>query len=214
MTDKRTMHGCILGDQVAKRGFTLIELLVVIGIVAILSAILFPVAASVRSQSHRSVCASNIRQLTFALMMYARDNGDRLPPKAPQFDKVLWPPDGPQLSELLGPYSKNPRVFRCPCEGRAPEGAGSYLMHSAYVGQNMAHVWRVSDDWSYVFPKTWALCEDYPNHKPQTVIDRGKYKSQTTGYLFYTWFDGHALLRRMTYHESPPPPPPPPPPGP
>lgn len=54
--------------------FTLIELLVVIGIIAILMGILLPVFGRVCEQSRRTACASNLRQLTLAMVMYSREN--------------------------------------------------------------------------------------------------------------------------------------------
>jgi prepilin-type N-terminal cleavage/methylation domain-containing protein/prepilin-type processing-associated H-X9-DG protein len=56
-----------------KKGFTLIELLVVIAIIAILSAILFPVFAKARSEARRAACASNVKELAMASLLYAND---------------------------------------------------------------------------------------------------------------------------------------------
>jgi prepilin-type N-terminal cleavage/methylation domain-containing protein/prepilin-type processing-associated H-X9-DG protein len=54
--------------------FSLIELLVVIAIIAILIAILLPAFIRARQQSQQVVCASNIRQLALANLLYANDN--------------------------------------------------------------------------------------------------------------------------------------------
>ncbi len=56
------------------RGFTLIELLVVIAIIGILTAMVFPVFARAREVARRSVCISNLKQISLAIMMYADDN--------------------------------------------------------------------------------------------------------------------------------------------
>jgi prepilin-type N-terminal cleavage/methylation domain-containing protein len=62
-----------------KRGFTLIELLVVIAIIAILAAILFPVLAKAKIQAQATACKSNMRQIAYALTMYADDHNGCFP---------------------------------------------------------------------------------------------------------------------------------------
>ena len=62
------------------RGFTLIELLVVIAIIAILAAILFPVFARAREKARQSSCTSNLKQMGLAMLMYANDYDESLPP--------------------------------------------------------------------------------------------------------------------------------------
>lgn len=64
---------------VCKRGFTLIELLVVIGIIAVLSAILFPVFAQVREKARQTMCISNENQLSMGMQLYTEDNDDTYP---------------------------------------------------------------------------------------------------------------------------------------
>src|SRR5438093_363400 len=60
-------------------GFTLIELLVVIAIIAILAALLLPALSQARESARAAACASNLRQLSVAVHLYAGDFEERLP---------------------------------------------------------------------------------------------------------------------------------------
>lgn len=59
--------------------FTLVELLVVLGIVVILTALLMPGLKTVREAANRLSCASNLRQLGYAITNYATDNAEYMP---------------------------------------------------------------------------------------------------------------------------------------
>ncbi len=65
----------------AKRrgGFTLVEILVVLGIIALLSALIFPVFSQARERGRRTVCTSILTDFGRAFHLYAQDYDGLLP---------------------------------------------------------------------------------------------------------------------------------------
>lgn len=111
------------------RGFTLIELLCVLSLIAILSAMLFPVFAQVRGAARKTVCASNLRQLGVAVAMYAHDYDDHYPIGSDMPERYTYIGLGdpstqqlkslktmPLLRDILSPYTKSHDIWHCPSD--------------------------------------------------------------------------------------------------
>ncbi len=119
-------------------GFTLIDILVSIAVIALLIGIMLPSLSQVREMSRRVLCASNVRQIGFGLLMYADANKDFLAPTIHvrgasndnsslsargdtmtirvDADTVgLWGQPWDGIGRLyLGEYLRAPKIFYCP----------------------------------------------------------------------------------------------------
>jgi type II secretory pathway pseudopilin PulG len=104
--------------------------MVVLAITSILTALLFPGMRAARDSAHRLMCASNMRQLGTAMILYAHDNRERLPhselaARGQRLDQMAFNassesfPDRKELDGLgklflFDKYCDSPKCLYCP----------------------------------------------------------------------------------------------------
>lgn len=121
----------------SRTAFTLIELLVVIAVIAILAALLLPALSSAKERARRTHCASSLRQIVLAALMYADEQEDRFPAQLGDGLPVLAVGgDGRNYYDLLMPYANSPRVWLCPSAQSSPGGLMAFHMNGLIITTN------------------------------------------------------------------------------
>jgi prepilin-type processing-associated H-X9-DG protein len=148
--------------------------LVVIAVIALLLALLLPALRLAQDQAVAIICVNNLRQLAIAWFTYTSENDDEIvnghvPGNANFPREVLWcePPQNaagnytgnirPGLVEdklrgiakgLLYPYTKDPKVYHCPGDGRIdiPEQLAyrSYSVAGGANGEGWANSYKIA----------------------------------------------------------------------
>jgi prepilin-type N-terminal cleavage/methylation domain-containing protein len=114
-------------------GFTLVELLVVIAIIAVLASLLLPALARAKQRSQRTACASNLKQIGVAFLLYLNDNGDRFPDQRDLKNTLpggfrpwtSWPPSDPRAGwgpSVLQSYGARDTIWACAAAPNTPAG--------------------------------------------------------------------------------------------
>jgi len=153
---------------VTLRAFTLIELLVVIAIIAILAAILFPVFAQAREAARKAACASNLKQVGTAWIMYIQDYDEKIAQANPPPDWGHCPtmPGRSQFGgwegNLIAPYIKNTQVFKCP-------SSPGFTVNN---GCTTVNYWLISYAYNYVSMETWSCVPPAAVGKSLAAIER------------------------------------------
>jgi prepilin-type N-terminal cleavage/methylation domain-containing protein len=98
-----------------RKGFTLIEMLVAISIFIILLAMIVPSMQKARFSAQCLTCASNLKQLSTALQIYANDNRSYFPRFDPKMSTGRNCNEvGPGFYEEVSKYWVSDKIIYCP----------------------------------------------------------------------------------------------------
>ncbi|MBA3725041.1 MAG: type II secretion system protein [Armatimonadetes bacterium] len=138
-----------------RTGFTLIELLIAVGIIAILVAIMMPVAASATRAAKRSACTQNLRQIGVALRIYRDENDTRMPER---------------LSSLAPTHVSDNRLFLCPMDRMRGQHDGTpRLEGNTYLETGVSYTWVPN----------WSKAHEWGWWNPWPESGEGKWGDQT-----------------------------------
>jgi prepilin-type N-terminal cleavage/methylation domain-containing protein len=133
--------------------FTLIELLVVIAIISILAAMLLPVLGSAKESAQRTACKNNMHQAILAIIMYADDNLQNLPPCRDNDDQSHLIRIANTAFTNLVFYSGNSNILLCPNfrfgKFNPYDSEWGYLIGYNYCGDVN------TNSWNYISPDAW-----------------------------------------------------------
>ena len=131
-------------------GFSLPELLVVMTTITTLMAIMLPSLGRAREQAYRTACANNLRQLGFALKMYAMVNDGRYP-----VEELCGNPQSVLTESLFPHYVSHRDIFYCPSAAELEP----YAQSDEYGGPGGDSVINTDENWkrSYITYKYFSV---------------------------------------------------------
>jgi len=173
--------------------FTLIELLVVVAIIAILLAMMLPTLGRARTAGYKTLCASNLRQVSLAFGMYLGDHNGVYPAGDDTAATAVggpWVWMGRGFRPLLMPYivrdidKDNPSVLWCPADPSDPiEWERTSYGYSMSFYHSLEQINQMTDK---------ACC--YSNPVPETAVTSSGVAWPARKILAGEWLSNHQTL--------------------
>lgn len=150
-------------------GFTLVEMLVVIAILALLAGLIFPAATNGVERARTMKCASQLREISSAALMYAADHNGTLPPHRREGRGALGQQilirEGyldPYYFQGWGPYSHIRYAgHSCPKWGEIEGEPATYVQTAGY---------SINGSLSYTEKADGSISEDNDNYTPKKIF--------------------------------------------
>jgi prepilin-type processing-associated H-X9-DG protein len=145
-------------------------------ILPVMAAMLLPALAKAKQRAQAINCMNNVKQLNLALIMYASDHGDRLPP-------------ADQWCDLIRPYTGgSTAMFHCPAQ---PPGRCSYALNASLAGDQLPGQVRTTLVLLYGSAEGWNQ-----SGNPADALPHEHGKAFTVGFA-----DGHVeIMRPQSFH--------------
>jgi len=147
-----------------RRGPTVVSVLVVVGIIALLISIVLPGMCRAREQANRVKCASNMKQIGLAAVMWAQAHGGKFPD---------------DLDAILTDEDLAPAVFNCPtspdspAQGETPE----HLLEDLHKPGHLSYVYIGKGLTTDSPPDTVLLYELARNHSDGDMSVSGQFRT-------------------------------------
>ena len=122
----------------AVKGFSLVELMITLGLMTVLTVMMFGFGSASHQRSQKKLCADNLQKIYLALQIYANDFKGALPQNtnAVTSEEVL--------DELVPKYTADTSIFICPGgrDAQIPSGeplTQNKISYAYYMGSRLAN---------------------------------------------------------------------------